>query len=147
MKHITVLVAILFSSLLHAQDNKGLAEDMISTHLFGEYSSVDSGKKVRAALKSKDSFWSKINPLRYTASGLMFVYQNVFSEQISSNCVYQISCSEMTKKSIESQGLIKGTFIGLHQLTNCALNIYHDHEEFEIAEDQKIINVLPENDL
>jgi putative component of membrane protein insertase Oxa1/YidC/SpoIIIJ protein YidD len=140
-------IVLLFSSSLHAQtETTSTAENMVCSHLFGNYSDDDSQKKVRAVLKQKDTFFSKINPLRYTASGLMFVYQNVFSEQISSSCVYEVSCSEMTKKSIEYHGLIKGTFIGLHQLTNCSNNILHDHESFERSDDDKVINSVSKND-
>lgn len=147
MKPLIAFFLFFLSSSIYAQlENDGRAVNLISNHLFGEYTEHSDEQNVRAVLKSKDSFFSKINPLRYTASGLLFVYQNVFSEQISSNCVYHISCSEMTKKSIESQGLVKGTFIGLHQLTNCSTSIYHDHEAFEVDENQKIINALPEND-
>lgn len=141
------IIILLFSSSLQAQtDTKATAENMVCSHLFGNYSDDLKKKKVRSVLKSKDSFFSKINPLRYTATGLMFVYQNVFSEQISSSCVYEVSCSEMTKKSIEYHGLIKGTFIGLSQLTNCSKSILHDHESFEISDDEKVINSVSEND-
>ena len=147
MRILFCFTVLLFSSSLHAQtDTSATAENMVCTHLFGNYSDDAPKKKVRSALKSNGSIFSKINPLRFTATGLMFVYQNVFSEQISSSCVYEVSCSEMTKKSIEHHGLIKGTFIGLHQLTNCSKSILHDHESFEISDDEKVINSVSEND-
>ena len=140
------LLFLLLSTVVVAQSDDGSsAETMICNHLFGEYQSEEP-KKVRAALKSDGSTLSKLNPLRYAATGLMFIYQNVFSEQISSSCTYQISCSEMTKKSIESVGLIKGSFIGLHQLTNCSHAVILDHESFEISHDHKIINHIPHDD-
>ncbi len=83
---------------------------------------------------------TKLNPLTYLAAGLMYTYQNVLSEQISANCTYEISCSEMTKRSIEKHGLIKGTLIGLHQLTNCSASIRKDRCEHVISPDNKIIN-------
>lgn len=83
---------------------------------------------------------TKLNPLTYLAAGLMFTYQNVISEQISANCSYEISCSEYTKKSIEYHGLIKGTLIGLHQLTNCSPGAKYDHCEHAVSNENKILN-------
>ncbi len=131
--------------ILAQNDGEKVAENLVCDHLFSQYAEETS--QVRKALRpANERLIQKINPLRYLATGLMFVYQNLFSEQISSNCTYQVSCSEMTKKSIERDGLIKGTLIGLHQLTNCSTSILHDHEEFEISDNDKIINPLPTND-
>lgn len=59
------------------------------------------------------------NPVNVFFSGLMYVYQNVFSEQISASCMYQISCSEYTKLCIEENGLLLGSVQGFHQLMHC----------------------------
>ena len=142
---LTVLLSLSYQLSAQQEDNSS-AENLVCSHIFGIYKDDQPEKKVRAVLKSEKTFISKINPLRYAATGFMFVYQNVFSEQISSSCTYEVSCSEMTKKSIESVGLIKGSFIGFHQLTNCSKSILHDHERFEISDDDKIINHIPHND-
>ena len=88
------------------------------------------------------SIWMKINPLTYVAAGSLFVYQNVFSEQISANCTYHISCSEFTKKSIEKHGLIKGSIIGLHQLSNCINGNTQQHCPYKISKSNKILNEI-----
>lgn len=83
---------------------------------------------------------TRLNPLTYLAAGMMFTYQNVVSEQIAANCAYHISCSEFTKRSIERHGLIKGTLIGLHQLTNCFPGAKYDHCEHAVSNENKILN-------
>lgn len=59
------------------------------------------------------------NPIQVVFGGLMFLYQNVFSDQISAHCMYEISCSEYTKLNIEKNGLIRGSILGFHQLMHC----------------------------
>ena len=142
MKFTIVVFFFLIHGNTFSQDGElGLAENAVCHHLFGKHTNHDDLPKNRALLNSSESSArTKINPLTYLASGLLFVYQNLFSEQISAVCTYEISCSEMTKKSIEHHGLIKGTFIGLHQLTNCSSSILHDHENHVISDNDKIIN-------
>ncbi|MEN9998390.1 MAG: hypothetical protein RI922_1380 [Bacteroidota bacterium] len=95
--------------------------------------------KSRSFLKLSKST-SKYNPFTYLAGGLLFVYQNVLSEQISANCNFEISCSEYTKRCINEYGLFKGTLVGLHQLSCCSPTIYKDYCEFQISENGKVKN-------
>jgi putative component of membrane protein insertase Oxa1/YidC/SpoIIIJ protein YidD len=83
---------------------------------------------------------AKINPLTYVAGGLLFLYQNVLSEQISANCNFEISCSEYTKRSINEYGIVKGVFVGLHQLSCCSPTIYKDYCEYQLSENGKVKN-------
>lgn len=57
--------------------------------------------------KSK-GFLAKYNPISLAFRGSMWFYQNVISEQLSSPCPYEITCSNFAKKCIEQYGLIKG---------------------------------------
>jgi len=59
--------------------------------------------KARKLVSPKNDI-TKINPLFYVGGTLLFLYQNVFSEQIQAQCAYQISCSEYTKLSIQKKG-------------------------------------------
>ena len=136
---------LIFSICLHSHltiaqvEKKDFVSVKISQTVLEEFHYKEKPK--RKLLNLEHAKWStKLNPLTYLAVGLMYGYQNVLSEQISANCTYQISCSEMTKKSIEKYGLIKGTLFGLHQLTNCSRSILKDHCEHVISPDNKIIN-------
>jgi putative component of membrane protein insertase Oxa1/YidC/SpoIIIJ protein YidD len=91
----------------------------------------------RTLLKSKSS---STNPFYFLSSRLMYLYQNLISEQIQADCLYEISCSQFTKKMIEKRGLILGTFIGFHQLNNCQGNALLDYPNYKISENDKILN-------
>lgn len=110
---------------------------LVLNSVFSEYSTPIKKKRVLLNLSNE-----KVNFLTYMAAGMLFVYQNVISEQISANCTYEISCSEYTKKCIEKYGIIKGTFIGLHQLSCCVPKIEDDYCAHKISENGKIINVI-----
>lgn len=90
----------------------------------------------------KSSEASQWNPLTYVAASAMFVYQRVLSEQISADCMYETSCSEFTKKSIERHGLFSGTLIGLHQLSHCNGFLYDEFEPVQMGKTGKIINPI-----
>lgn len=105
--------------------------------VFSDYSPSVPKKRVLLNLKN-----GKANPLTYLAAGMLFLYQNILSEQISADCSYQMSCSEYTKKCIEKYGIIKGTFIGLHQLSCCVPTIREDHCDHKVSEKGKVINGL-----
>lgn len=120
-------------------ENANKVSKKITTTVLAPYQTKVKPKRKLLNLEAA-KITTKLNPLTYLAAGLMYTYQNVISEQISANCTYEISCSEMTKKSIEKHGLIQGTLIGLHQLTNCSPSILKDRCEFVISPDNKIIN-------
>jgi len=82
------------------------------------------------------------NPLNYIASSLLFVYQNVISEQISANCNFEISCSEYTKRAISKYGLIKGSLMGIHQLSCCHEQVKKDFVTHRISKKGKIKNEI-----
>lgn len=73
----------------------------------------------RSLMFSKQKEGERIGVVKSGFSGLMYIYQNIFSEQISAACMYEISCSEYTKRQIEKNGLIIGAIKGFHQLMHC----------------------------
>ena len=113
--------------------------DKIINSTFSIYHKPTVLKRKVLNLKDKN-FLLKLNPLLYLAAGSLYIYQSVFSEQISANCTYEISCSEYTKKSIEKHGLVKGSIIGLHQLSNCIEGINEQHCDYKISSTNKVKN-------
>jgi uncharacterized protein len=89
---------------------------------------------------SERSCLEKLNPFLYLAAGSMFFYQSIISEQISADCMYEISCSEYTKRAIEREGFLKGMLIGLHQLHCCVGFILDDYEGNQVNDQGRIIN-------
>ncbi len=61
----------------------------------------------------------KYNPLSLFLGSLMYVYQSYFSKQFSAGCLFNPSCSNMSKQFISEFGLIKGFFLSADRLTRC----------------------------
>ena len=136
-KSIITFTSILFFNYCFSQNQFDTLQKQILKETFSNYELNGISKR-----KMLDFNSGKYNPLTYLAGSLLFVYQNLISEQISANCMYQISCSEFTKRNIEKYGLIKGTLIGIHQLSCCQANIDEDFCQFRINKNGKIINPI-----
>ncbi len=74
------------------------------------------------------------------SSRLMYLYQNVLSEQIQAECVYAVSCSEHAKLKIEKKGLFLGMLDGGYQLMNCFEGVVYDYPWYKINQDFKVKN-------
>ncbi len=74
--------------------------------------------KAPIAYKHK-SFVAKYNPFSLLATSAMLFYQNVVSQQFFRHCLYEISCSNFSKQSINEFGLIKGLFMSADRLMRC----------------------------
>ena len=86
-------------------------------------------QKTKRSLMYSDNS-RKIGPIKMAFSGLMFLYQNVISEQISASCTYEISCSQYTKLCIERYGLFIGSIKGFHQLMHCTTNAIEEVPDY-----------------
>ena len=82
-----------------------------------------------------DRFLSRVNPVRLSLGGMMYVYQRFVSPQLPSECLYHPTCSGFSKELIRDLGLIKGVTATADRLSRCnrvaAFDIHpmHIHEE------------------
>jgi uncharacterized protein len=83
---------------------------------------------------------TRYNPLAYVGAGLLFVYQKIFSEQIQASCMYEVSCSEYTRLSVQRSGFIAGTLKGFSQLTECYAGAVYEHPPMFVSSHRKVIN-------
>ena len=132
MKHCVFF--ILFISLNYQAQDSITTSKIVASMFHDAHFSLP---KPRTILKTKSA---PFNPIYFLSARLMYLYQNVISEQIQAECLYEISCSQFTKKMIEKKGLILGTFIGFHQLNNCQGNAILDYPNHKISENDKILN-------
>lgn len=65
------------------------------------------------------SIFSRYNPFSLLLSSSLYVYQGVMSQQIFSNCPYELSCSNFAKQSLKEFGLFKGVALATDRLTRC----------------------------
>jgi putative component of membrane protein insertase Oxa1/YidC/SpoIIIJ protein YidD len=134
-----IIVFFLISSFQGNSQDEVLQKSIIYSTLNLKTNESSQSQKTYLSTNNKKQVF---NPLRYIAGGLLYTYQHVFSEQISANCKYHVSCSEATKRYIEKKGLIFGTLLGLHQLSNCTKNAHYDFSEYLIDEHEKINNTI-----
>lgn len=61
----------------------------------------------------------KLNPVNVLVGGSLYLYQNVFSRQISATCLYNPSCSDFSKNAILQYGLFKGSLLSADRVWRC----------------------------
>jgi uncharacterized protein len=81
-------------------------------------SSMHSKRKVSYAFKERNAF-VKYNPLSLVFGGALYFYQAAISPQIMQGCLFHPSCSNFSKQSIRTFGLIKGVALSTDRLTRC----------------------------
>lgn len=57
-------------------------------------------------------------------SGMMLMYQNLLSPQISSSCQFALSCSNFSKAAFKEYGIVKGMALTLDRLYRCNGNTH-----------------------
>jgi putative component of membrane protein insertase Oxa1/YidC/SpoIIIJ protein YidD len=114
---ILLVIILTLETLFVCSQQIDLKDRMVQSFLDSSKSDVIKSK--RRLMFKKPDVNERVGPVKSTFAGLMFLYQNVFSEQISASCIYEISCSEYTKREIEKYGLFIGSIKGFHQLMHC----------------------------
>ncbi len=61
----------------------------------------------------------KINPIAFVLRISMYSYQNLISPIMSSDCAYDLSCSNYSKHVIKEYGYVKGVFLSSDRLMRC----------------------------
>ncbi|MES2679628.1 MAG: membrane protein insertion efficiency factor YidD [Bacteroidota bacterium] len=140
MRTICVICFLAGFYLMGAQTSVDLSAQVTKAS-FQQHRDHTEGKRKLLTFKKKSAYF---NPLNYVGAGLLFVYQNIFSEQIQANCNYQISCSQFTKLSIEQNGFVRGVLGGFNQWTECFAGALYEHPPAFRSGDNKIINYTTE---
>jgi len=69
--------------------------------------------------KEETNLLIKYNPLSLSLGGLMYLYQNSLSQQLSASCLFEPSCSQFGKNAIRHYGIFKGIFLTADRITRC----------------------------
>ncbi len=139
MKRFLILIVI-FSYQNSKSQTVDLLNSPLAKSVFLDYKYEPPEKRKVLSFKSKRLI-AKFNPLNYIAAGALFVYQRVFSEQIQASCIYEISCSNYTKLSVQEYG-IKGFLSGINQLNCCFTDVIYDYPDYMISSESKVRNYL-----
>ncbi|MFM9986210.1 MAG: membrane protein insertion efficiency factor YidD [Flavobacteriales bacterium] len=140
---ILVLSIKLYDSNLIAQQTDSSLVHAISAAALDSEQSPEKDKRTFLKIR-KVKGAKRYNPLLYISSGLVYVYQNIFSEQIQADCNYQLSCSSYTKGCIERHGFFVGLMMGLDQLSSCFEGVKTQYPEYKITSKDLIDNSIEE---
>jgi putative component of membrane protein insertase Oxa1/YidC/SpoIIIJ protein YidD len=123
-----------FSGLVNAQTN--VSERTVAAAMH----QLSPGELSHRRVLLKANKHGRLNPVHYVAAALLYVYQNLLSEQFGSDCMFETSCSEFTKRSISEKGLIRGTLEGFNQISECQRGTLFEHPRVAVNPEKKIIN-------
>jgi putative membrane protein insertion efficiency factor len=68
---------------------------------------------------NEESALVKYNPVSMALGGLLYIYQNSISQQLSASCLFQPTCSDFSKHAIRDYGIFKGVFLSADRITRC----------------------------
>lgn len=136
MKKIFILYIIGLISINKAYSQQPELNNKIADNLFSDFKKEEVHKRKMIIVTKKNRF----NPLVYFFGGLLYVYQNIISEQIQASCQYHLSCSDYMKKIIQKKGLLVGVLKGTNQLINCAPYVLNDYPDCKHTKYNKIDN-------
>jgi len=108
---IQVFLFVFSFSLSKAQNNSelGLLEQKTSSYNYEQLKKSDH----------KRGYNLSYNPFKFVGNSLLWVYQNIFSEQIMSDCGFEPSCSAFAKQALKERGFLLGIFLAADRLTRC----------------------------
>ncbi|MFM2224391.1 MAG: hypothetical protein RJA07_593 [Bacteroidota bacterium] len=115
-KIITALFFITFSMVVKSQSSKSFDLNLIKKNK-SEIATLNMHRNA-IHFKSKNVFVN-YNPISLFFKGSLYFYQNVISKQISAQCLYDVSCSDFSKQSIQKYGLLKGIFLSADRILRC----------------------------
>ncbi|MBN2636965.1 MAG: membrane protein insertion efficiency factor YidD [Prolixibacteraceae bacterium] len=88
---------------------------------------IDSVEKQQIPISTKREYifkdqkiaFKNSNPASLVFGGLLYGYQNYFSQHLSANCLFNPSCSDFSKQAVKEFGLVKGTLLSFDRLSRC----------------------------
>lgn len=111
-----IIASLLYPCQLYSQEIN-IKEDM---NFFSKHNKSHSHSHERPyVFKNEKNIFIKYNPVSLTFGGLLYFYQNVISQQLSSSCLYHPTCSEFSKQAIAEYGIFKGIFLSTDRLSRC----------------------------
>ncbi len=77
-----------------------------------------SGKRAYI-FKNQPKTLKNSNPVSLFYGGSLYVYQNIFSQHFSADCLYDPSCSDFSKQAVKEYGVLKGALLSFDRLSRC----------------------------
>lgn len=71
---------------------------------------------------------------------LLNSYKLIVAEQLSTGCIYKITCSDFMRHAIRDYGFFKGFFLGIDRLTRCNNISVKDVPAYKFDEQNRLID-------
>lgn len=97
-------------------------------------------RQVKFLLSKRKNPLIRYNPVSLAFGSLMFFYQAVLSHQFSTNCGYEISCSNFSKRVMSEYGLIKGLALSSDRLMRCTQFTVIDIDVKDFNKEHKLVD-------
>lgn len=104
---------------LHAQSKEDIALVKQTGFYGGEHYYTRPGNDQHVLQTHSKNKLAAYNPIALSLKGLMFLYQNVISQQLARHCPYEITCSNFSKTAIKEFGALKGVLASADRLMRC----------------------------
>jgi len=113
----SLILVLVFCSLTYAQSTE---KSNIQLILQTKTNTLDKHKHRRNYIYKDETSWlKKYNPISLSFGSLLYLYQNVLSQQFSADCLYHPTCSDFSKDAIREYGLVKGLFLSSDRICRC----------------------------
>ncbi len=105
-------------------------------------------RKIKFMLPKSRNPVIRYNPVSLSVGSMFYLYQKLISVQLSTNCMYNPSCSEFGIIAIKQYGLIKGVPLAADRLMRCnklgALDVHPlkiDRHNHKVVEDIRTFKI------
>ena len=132
MKRLCILI-VFFSTA-----NVGLAQDWA-----GDLERLTTQQEPVEVSEAESTPASRKNPVTAVMNAALTVYQTLWSKQLSTRCVYSLSCSRFSREAIRQHGPIKGVILSADRINRCNEVHYQETSPLRRDAEGKIID-LPE---
>lgn len=112
------LLLIFFSSSVSVAQHIDLKADLLLTDSVSKQK-IHHHEKRPYIFKNQRKTFKNCNPVSLAYGGSLYVYQNVISQHLSADCLYDPSCSDFSKQVVKEYGLFKGGLLSVDRLNRC----------------------------
>ncbi len=88
--------------------------------------------------KKKTTLIQAINPIYWVYKGGISFYQNHISEQLSTSCIYETSCSRFSKELFHEYGAVKAFFLSADRISRCNRITYSETFKLSLNSEGRI---------
>ncbi len=126
---LTLIITFFLNNLATAQFSDN------DINLINNYKKTDIEHKYSNTKTIISDKKSKFNPIAFVLRISMYSYQNLISPIMSSDCAYDLSCSNYSKHAIKEYGYVKGIFLSSDRLMRCQHTLQKETPFYKINQE------------